>query len=294
MGMTDPGVRRTSTASGGLIAGGLAAWLCGIAAVTLVFAMLVSLVLAGRQDISSALGTGSDVSIGDVLFWSVLVVGIALPLAATFAFFAGVAGAERPIGRIAGSALNASLRVAPAVPSVAIGVAALAILTSNASVEAWARSNAIAAASIALAALNVPIMSARFRAAFRAVPRSWRVAAAAVGAGPSVAFWGVVAPRSAPAILGVLLNSAGQMFGETAVLAIVLGLENGVRVVNGAQTVALVPLSVHLWQDLTIGLPAASSAPASAAEALILVAAIVSMRFVARVLSRRRKVGAPA
>jgi ABC-type phosphate transport system permease subunit len=172
---------------------------------------------------------------------------------------------------------------------VVIGVAVLAILTSDSAILAWARSNAWTAAAVALGVLNLPIMTARFRTVLRAVPLRWRSAAAAAGADPAETFFGVVAPRAAPGKVAVLLNAAGQMLGETVVVAIVLSVENGSRQANGVTAFAPVPLAVHLWQDLTLGHPDLSNASVAASETLLLLAAIVALRFAARVLLRRRR-----
>jgi ABC-type phosphate transport system permease subunit len=215
------------------------------------------------------------------------VLALALPVAIVLSFLAGAAGADPVIGGRVGRALNLSLRVGPAVPAVAIGLAMIGLVTSDARVEQLVQRNPIAWAAAGLALLNMPIMTARFRSALRAVPREWRAAAQAGGASPPAAFFGISVPRAMPGIVAVMLHGAGEMLGETAAVAMVLTLSSGATVINHALTFAPSPLPVHLWQRLAIGQP--WNAPEAAAETLLLLVAILLLRFAARVLQRRRR-----
>jgi ABC-type phosphate transport system permease subunit len=264
--------------------GGLAAWFCGVFAIGLALAMIVVLARDGWQEIAVETVSGSEII--PSLEWSLALIAIALPLAALISMGAGVAAAEPSFGGLAGRLLNVALRAGPAVPSVAIGVAALAVVATDPQIANATRTHPIVSAAVALAALNLPIMSARFRTVFRAVPLAWRIAAAASGSTPGLAFRRIVLPRAWPGILAELLNGAGQMLGETAVIAIVLSLSNG----------AHAPLSVYLWQRLTQhGAAAGATGPIAAAEALVLVVAIAALRVAARGLLRRtRRPGTPA
>jgi ABC-type phosphate transport system permease subunit len=271
--------REAAARSSAYIVAGLSAWLCGAAAIGITAVMIVALAQAGWQERVRALGAASGPAVVSAAEWSALLVLFALPVAAIVSFAAGVAAAEPAIGGAIGKFLNVALRVGPAVPSVAIGIAALALVTSDPRLESAARLHPIGAAAIALAVLNLPIMTARFRSVLRAAPRDWRIAATAAGATPGGAFVRISLPRAWPGIAGVLLNAVGQMLGETAVVAIVLS----------AFTDAPLPVSVHLWQRLSYGSSSAQGAPAAASEALLLVFSIVVLRLAARGLQRRRR-----
>lgn len=271
------------------IAGGLAVWLSGIVTIALAVAMIAALYRDGWQNIVWVFTPASDFGLAQALSSSAILLALALPPALAVAFFAGAAAAEPSIGGAAGTVLNFALRAGPSVPSVAIGLAALALVTSNAAIESAVQSFPLAAAAIALVGLNLPIMSARFRFVFRAVPSSWLTAAMAAGASPVAAYFSVVVPRATPGIVGVVLSGVGQMLGETAVVAMVLSVSNGVKFVNHTLTFSPAPLSVHLWQRLALGHPDASAAPAIASETLLLLAAILVVRFVARLLLRGRR-----
>jgi ABC-type phosphate transport system permease subunit len=271
------------------IAGGLAVWLSGILAIALAAAMVGALYREGWQDIVWVFSAASGSGIIEALWSCAILLALALPPAIAVSFFAGVAAAEPSIGGVAGRILNFTLRFGPSVPSVVIGIAALAFVTSSASVEGAVVANPLGAAALALIALNLPIMSARFRFVLWAVPSNWLAAAMAAGASPVDAFFRVVVPRATPGIVGVVLSGGGQMLGETAAVATLLSVSKGVKFVNHSLTFSPAPLSVHLWQRLALGHPDPSGAPAVASEALILLCAIIVLRFVARILLRRRR-----
>jgi len=257
------------------LAGGLAAWLCGAFAIGLAVAMIVLLVRAGWAGIATETVIGSQIV--PSLELSLALISVALPLAALLSAGAAIAAAEPALGGRAGRLVNVALRAGPAAPAVVIGVAALAIVTADPSIANAARVHPVLTAAFALAALNLPIMSARLRTVFRGVPLVWRVAAAASGATPGVAFARIVMPRAWPGMAAVLLNAAGQMLGETAAIAIVLG----------ATSRAALPLSVYLWDAVTHGAGPGSSGPVAAAEALVLVVAIAVLRLTSRALLGR-------
>jgi len=285
MGVSSAALARESSARvQSSLAGGLTAWLCGVFAIALAAAMIALLARAGWADIATETVNGSQII--PSLEWSLALISLALPLAALVAIGAAVAAAEPALGGRAGRLLNVALRAGPAVPGIVIGIAALAIVTADAQIANAARLHPVLSAALALAALNLPIMSARLRTVFRGVPLVWRVAAAASGATPGVAFARIVMPRAWPGIVAVLLNTAGQMLGETAVIAIVL------FATNRAQP----PLPVYLWEMVTHGAGPGSTGPVAAAEALVLVVAIAALRLTSRALlgSRRRPQGAPA
>jgi ABC-type phosphate transport system permease subunit len=270
--------REPATRSGTYIIAGLSAWLCGTAAICITAVMILALAQAGWQDAVRVLGAASGPAIVSATEWSVLLVLFALPPAAVVSLAAGVAAAEPAIGGAIGKILNVALRVGPALPSVAIGVAALALVTSDPRLESAARLHPVGAAAIALAMLNLPIMTARIRSVLRVAPRDWRIAATAAGATPATAFFRISLPRAWPGIAGALLSAMGQMLGETAVVAIVLS----------AFADAPLPVSVHLWQRLAYGSSSVQGGPAAASEALLLVFSIVALRLAARGLQRRR------
>lgn len=137
-------------------------------------------------------------------------------------------------------------------------------------------------AGVALAALNLPLLTRRILASVREVPDRWRVAALAAGAAPHTAFLNVIMPRALPKIAGALLATAGRIFGETAIVATVL---------NYAGT-PLAPVTLDLWRRLTQPQTGPGAGAQVATETLLLVTVIVAFRFAARLLQGRRRSGA--
>ena len=283
MGVTFAAARRDADArAAAFIAGGLAAWLCGALAIAMAAWVIAVLVRSGWDGVLSIAASPSSTGTLAALQWSALLVGIALPAAAIASFLAGVAGAEPAIGGVAGKIVNSALRFGPAVPSVAIGAAAAAAVAFDVRLARLTDAQDIAVAAIALGAFNLPIMTARFRTVLRAVPRAWRTAAMAAGATAGTSFARIVMPRAWPGIAAVVLSGCGQMLGETAVVAMVLGAA-------GTGQAGPAPLSVLVWQRLALRPPEPGDASQAAAAVLALVVAIVALRFTARLLLHRKR-----
>lgn len=283
-----PAGRTARAALPAQITGGIVVWAFGLGTVVLAGAMLVVLVYAGWRNVAPLL-TASSADAWDVpqvLFaWnarsSIEVIGIALPCAAIIAFFAAVAASEPAIGAGAGRFVNLGLRVGPAVPSVCVAVAGITAFFLY--YHTFRRlPDVVIVAGLALAALNLPIATARFRTVFRSVPRAWRVAAMAAGATPPGAFLRVVLPRAWPGALAAVLTTTGHMVGETALLAILFTLGGGAR-----------PVPADLWLRLNNSFVAANARFAPA-EALLILLVVVAAHAAAHVLRGRRTNGAPA
>ena len=147
-----------------------------------------------------------------------------------------------------------------------------AVIALDERAAAFTRARPFAAAAIALVALNLPIMTFRFRAVIRSVPQAWRIAAAAAGATPVAAFVRICVPRASREAMAVTLRSLGQMLGETAAVVIVL---------NAAGGSTATPLPVDVWQRLTQVRSSMEARPA-ALETLLLVVAVVALRLASR------------
>ena len=272
-----------------LVAGGLFAWTCALASIAVAIIMIGSVAgqgLAGIADFPTHVG------VAVALAWSAGVVAAALPVATLVSFLASIAAAEDSLGDPLNVAVRAWLRIAPAVPSVLVGLAAAMVMT-NAARTAWVFSHPLLAAAAVLCALHLPVMTSRFRSVLRAVPARWRVGAAAAGSDVWSSYRTVIVPRALPGIVAVVLNAAGQMLGETAAVAMLLAVSWPAAVVG--EKPASMPLAVHIWLSLSGGARDARIVAMSAAELLALLAAIIVLRFAARLLlHRRRRAGAAA
>jgi ABC-type phosphate transport system permease subunit len=277
---------RSQTSYIAQFATGIVAWLLGFAMVALVAALIGAIARAGGPELPHALGPQSGIA--GALLSATIMVALALALTLVFAFPAGVASAQPEIGGQAAAFLNFMLQFGPAVPTVAFGAAAFVVIAGIPKISGVAASDPLVTAAICLALFNAPIMTARFRAILREAGRPWISAAFASGATPVFTYRFAVIPRARRAIAGAIVTCAGLMFGETALVAVVLSACGALRVAAG--TGQEVPLAVHLWQRLVQGWQGFDegvglSAPV-ASEALFLLALIVALRLCGRLMQR--------
>jgi phosphate transport system permease protein len=78
-------------------------------------------------------------------------------------------------------------------------------------------------ASVVLAIMVLPIMTALSRDVIRAVPRALREASLALGATNAETIWSVILPYARAGITGVVLLSLGRALGETIAVTMVIG-----------------------------------------------------------------------
>jgi len=260
---------------------GVAIWLSGTLAVAFAAAFIAVLAVEGGQGLKAASSSPVGFDLTRSLIGSGYILGIALPLVIVPAFLAAAAGYDVELGGPTTRWLTTSLRVGPMTPAIAIGAAALWFGVRGGQMPTFS-GQGIVIAGIALAALNLPMLTRRILAGIREVPDRFRVAAIAVGAAPHTAFLNVIMPRAVPTITGALLATAGRMFGETAIVATVL---------NYAGT-PLTPVTLDLWRRLTAPEMGPAAVAPVATETLLLVTIIVAFRFAARLLQGRRRSGA--
>ena len=258
---------------------GVAIWSSGTLIVALAAAFIAVLAVDGWQGLKGASSSPVSFDLTTSLIASGYILGIAIPLVIVPSFLAAAAGYDVALGGPTTRWLVTSLRVGPMMPAIAVGAAALWFGLRGGQMPTYS-SQGIIIAAIALAVLNLPVLTRRILAAVREVPDRWRIAALAAGAAPHTAFLNVIIPRALPTIVGALLATASRMFGETAIVAIVL---------NYAGT-PLTPVTLDLWRRLTqqpVGVPGAIAPLAT--ETLLLVTVIVAFRFAARLLQGRRR-----
>jgi len=259
---------------------GVAIWLSGTVAVALAAAFIAILALEGWQGLKAASSSPVGFDLTRSLIASGYILGIALPLVIIPSFLAAAAGYDVALGGPTTRWIATSLRVGPMTPTVAVGAAALWFGVRGGEMPTFS-SQGIVIAAVALAALNLPVLTRRILAAVRDVPARWRMAAIAAGAAPHTAFLNVILPRAFPTVAGALLATAARMFGETAIVAMIL---------NYAGT-PLTPVTLDLWRRLTQQPETPGAGAPLATETLLLVTVIVAFRFGARLLQGRRRSG---
>jgi ABC-type Fe3+ transport system permease subunit len=237
----------------------------GAAAVAAV-AIAVALLAFGAKEVSWVLSVPGRDGVISALLTTALIVVVAAPLVFVAAMLAASSAGDPIIGGIAGKALRESFAWSSGIPPVVVGTAVFF------SAIALDERNAIVAAVAALVLLNLPNATARLAHAFDSVPRAAREAAAALGASPAAAFFGLVQPSAAWAVAAVFFALLAQMVGETSAVALAISASAGPE-----------PLSVQIWHFASnTGL-----AGTEAAACIVLVVAVSLCLGLSRACARR-------
>jgi len=243
-----------------------AAYAAGAALAAAAVAIAVALIAYGWKDVVWLLTATGSHGVLRALVTTALVVGIALPITLGVALFAAAAANDSSIGGFAGLAVRESIEWSSGIPPVVIGVAVFFCAV------ALRYDNAIVAAVFALVLLNLPNAAARLTRSFGTVPRDAREAAAALGATPATAYFGLVQPHAAWAVAASIFGLASQMVGETSAVAVAVSASDGPG-----------PLSVQIWRFASNS----SMAGSEAAACIVLVIVISILHALAAACARR-------
>ncbi len=136
--------------------------------------------------------------------------------------------------------------------------------------------NSVLAASIILAIMVLPYISAVAREILLAVPRSQREAALALGATKWEMIWGAVLPYARSGIMGGVILGLGRALGETMAVALVIGNSASISSSLLAPGSTLASLIANKFKEAsTIGLE--HSALLAAGFVLFVITLIVNM-----------------
>jgi phosphate transport system permease protein len=151
------------------------------------------------------------------------VVVVAMGLAAPLGVLAAVFASEFAPGRVR-EALKPAIELLAGIPSVVLGFFALMVMASwlQAATGAASRLNALnAGAALALGIL--PVVFTVCEDALRAVPRSYREAALALGASRWQTAWNVTLPAASAGVAAGLLLGLARAVGETMIVLMASG-----------------------------------------------------------------------
>ena len=172
------------------------------------------------------------------VFGTVATSFIALALAVPIGVAVAVALAEQGQTRIRG-VIGTGIELLAAIPSVVYGVWALYVLApwslehletpisdrlgAISFLAGPARQTSLFTASLVLAVMILPTLSAVSRDVIRAVPRGLKENAVALGATWWETTWRVVLPSARAGIFGAVILALGRALGETIAVAMVIG-----------------------------------------------------------------------
>ena len=120
--------------------------------------------------------------------------------------------------------LKPFVEVLAGIPSVVIGFFGLVVLSPIIK-EAFGLQTGLTAltGAILLALMAIPTVISISEDAIRSVPRSYKEASLALGAGRMQTIWKIVVPAALPGIIAAIMLGMGRVIGETMVVLMVTG-----------------------------------------------------------------------
>ena len=167
------------------------------------------------------------------------------------------------------------------VPSIIYGLLGLGLF-----VRALNLQRSLLAGALTMALLVLPIIILNTREALRAVPRSQREAAYALGATRSQVVWGVVVPAALPGIFTGIILALSRAIGETAPL-IVVGAVAFIAFLptSPLDPFTVLPIQIFNW----VSRPQPAFHANAAAAILVLLVVLLSLNATAIVLRDRAR-----
>lgn len=261
----------------------VSAWSAALG-VTAVFLWLLGDILAqGLGNISwtflteSVLDAGRSGGIGPVIVSSLLILSVCLAAAVPLGVATAIWLAEltRHTGRLS-AVVRRSLDVLAGVPSIVFG------LFGNAFFCVYlGMGYSIAAGGLTLACMVLPLLIRATEQGLRAVPDSYRAAAAATGVGRTGLLRYVLLPAAAPGLIVGLVLGIGRALAETAALLFTSGYVSRMPDSLGDSGRAL---SIHIY-DLSMHVAGGTANAYS--SALVLITLLLAINGLAAIAGQR-------
>ena len=206
-------------------------------------------------------------------------------LVALFAIPTGVAAAvwleEYPRRGRLSQAIEVNIANLAGVPSIIYGLLGLGIF-----VRTMGLGRSLISGALTMALLVLPIIIINAREALRAVPRSQREAAYALGATRSQVIWRVVLPLALPGIFTGVILALSRAIGETAPLITIGALTFIAFVPQGPfDAFTVLPIQIFNW----VSRPQAGFHAIAASGIIVLLVVLLSMNALAILLRDRAR-----
>lgn len=189
--------------------------------------------LVGRDWNPITLQFGALPGIFGTVATSLLALALAVPVGVAAALILAEQGQQRVRG-----AIGIGIELLAAIPSVVYGIWALYVLgpwtfqhisspisdrLSGVSLLSQASPRSLFTASLVLAVMILPTLTAVSRDVIRSVPRGLRENSVALGATWWETTWGVILPAARAGIFGATILALGRALGETIAVTMVIG-----------------------------------------------------------------------
>jgi len=215
------------------VLGYILVWMCGIAAVAVVFWIVGYVLSQGFQVINLEFLTtrpaggvsgegGMSTTIVTTLYLVVLTIVVATPLGVGAAVYlveyAGDASRESKVVAFLVKAARSGVEILAGVPSIIFGLFGFALFVSYLKLGF-----SLLSASLSGAALILPTIIRTSEEALLTVPRSYREGSLSLGATKWHTIFNVVLPTAIPGIVTGIVLGVGRIIAETAIFWVTLG-----------------------------------------------------------------------
>ncbi len=167
------------------------------------------------------------------------------------------------------------------IPSIVFGLFGMALF-----VNTMGFGDSIAAGSLTLGLLVLPLVIRVTEEALRAVPMSYRTGSLALGASKLQTIWGVVLPAAFPNITTGLILSVGRVSGETAPILFTVAAYFLPKLPDSIFD-QVMALPYHLYVIATSGTNIEASRPIAYGTALVLIVIVLIINLAATAIRRR-------
>jgi phosphate transport system permease protein len=257
-------------------------WGTGAVALTILLTIVIYVFVRGLPEVGWSFlttppqgGLSGEGGISTVIVATVYLIGITMAILIPLGLGAAIYLAEYAPANRYTAAIRYGTEVLAGVPSIVFGLFGFVLF-----VTALHLNFSILSGSLTLACLLLPTLIRTSEEALRAVPRSHREAALALGATKWQTVWRVLLPAALPGIVTGIILCIGRAVGETACLYVTMGGSAGMpnSLLSSGRT-----LSMHLFY-LAMDTNAIEKAMATG---VILIAVIVITNAVTNWLSQR-------
>jgi phosphate transport system permease protein len=263
-------------------------WGAGAITVAILLTIVIYVLARGLGDIgwsflttAPAGGTSGEGGISTVLVSTLYLIGLTVLILVPLGVGAAVYMAEYARDNRLTRVIRYGTEVLAGVPSIVFGLFGFALF-----VTALQFRFSILSGALTLVCLLLPTLIRTAEEAMKAVPRSYREAALALGATKWQSIWRIILPAAIPGIVTGIILCVGRAVGETACLWVTLGGSAGMPtgLLSSGRT-----LSLHVY-TLATETTAFEKAMATAVLLIILIVLInalthwLSQRFSARMM----------
>ncbi|MBN2100025.1 MAG: phosphate ABC transporter permease PstA [Dehalococcoidia bacterium] len=220
-------------------------WGTGIVTVLILLVIILYVLIRGAGDIDWSFlstaprgGTSGLGGVSTVIMCTLYLIGLTMAISVPLGLGAAVYLSEYAPDNRMTRLIRYGTEVLAGVPSIVFGLFGFALF-----VTALHFNFSILSGALTLACLLLPTLIRTSEEALRAVPRSHREAALALGATKWQTVWRVLLPAALPGIVTAVILSIGRAIGETACLFVTMGGSTALptSLFSGGRT-----LSMHL------------------------------------------------